>query len=75
MSPELSEAFRRLESWSQTLANHCKSDLQEVKKTLEGLKPVGPAPSKESLALMELKAIEQDVREITAALAEIKAGI
>jgi hypothetical protein len=75
---KVNSAAARLESWSRTLLNHLTSDQSNysgVARTLNGREPLGSAPSKESLALLCLSEVRQDIDEIQAAYHDLYVAI
>jgi hypothetical protein len=76
MSQQLRDTFQRLKGFSETLALTAKRDLVYVEEVLEGDgKLQCNCPSRNALALLEFRGIEQAFEEVQAAVIEINQAL
>jgi len=73
MNKSLSEKFKRLQSWTDSLAFVVGRALPDMEEILDGkVKLPGNCPSPEVAAAMELRQVEKKLAEVTAAVKDIK---
>jgi hypothetical protein len=73
MTPELRTSFRRLWGYTESFATTTKRNLTYIEEALDGNgKLSANCPSRNTMAWMELRGIEQNLEEVQAALSEIQ---